>query len=386
MKPERPNCEPKRSRRIRRAFICALLIVSLGFVSLVACRSNRQDKGHPYSLSGAALAEFTSLEPIDAHTHISQTGPVFIGMLERLHIRVLDILYVDDTDPNHASMEAQKQDAMKFIASSNRHAQLCTTFDPFQFNSANFSTDAIKSLNQDFANGAIAAKIWKNVGMELKNRSGQYVMPDDPRLEPIYSDIAAHDKTLIIHAADPDVAWDAQPPTASAAKYYSEHPQWDMSKKPDAPSKKAVLDARDHLLAMNPELRVIGAHLGSMENQLDNLANRLDRYPNFAVDTAARVRRLTMLPRDNVRAFILKYQDRILYGTDLHFDSGSTDQTASQTWENQYALDWHYFATDDTFEYQGRKVEGLNLPPLVLKKLYHDNAVHWIPGIASGSR
>jgi hypothetical protein len=79
-----------------------------------------------------------------------------------------------------------------------------------------------------------------------------------------------------------------------------------------------------------------------------------------------------------VRAFILKYQDRILYGIDLHFDSGSTDQTASQTWENQYVLDWHYFATDDTFEYQGRKIEGLNLPPPVLKKLYHYNAVHWI--------
>ncbi len=60
-------------------------------------------------------------------------------------------------------------------------------------------------------------------------------MPDDPRLEPIYKDIAAQGKMLIIHAAYPDVAWDAQYTTASGAKYYSEHPQWDMSKKPDAP-------------------------------------------------------------------------------------------------------------------------------------------------------
>jgi hypothetical protein len=127
MKSQRPNCEPKWSWRIPRAVICALLIVLFGFVSLVACRSSRQDKGYPYSLSGAALAEFTSLEPIDAHT--LQTGPAFVAMLERLHMHVLDILYVDDTDPNHTSMEAQKQDAMKFIASSNGHAQLCTTFD-----------------------------------------------------------------------------------------------------------------------------------------------------------------------------------------------------------------------------------------------------------------
>ncbi len=150
-----------------------LLIVLLGLWFLVSCRSNREDKNHQYLLTGPALAAFTALEPIDAHTHISQTGPAFVTTLERLHMHVLDILYVDDTDPNHTSMEPQKQGALEFIASSNGHAQLCTTFDPFQFNNANFSNEAIKTLNQDFANGAVAAKIWKNLGMEIKDGSGQ---------------------------------------------------------------------------------------------------------------------------------------------------------------------------------------------------------------------
>jgi hypothetical protein len=87
-----------------------------------------------------------------------------------------------------------------------------------------------------------------------------------------------------------------------------------------------------------------------------------------------------------VRAFILKHQDRVLYGTDLHFFSGTTDSAAAQSWENQYPLDWRYFATDDTFEYLGNKVEGLNLPRPVLKKLYHDNAVRWIPGVDASPR
>ena len=90
-----------------------------------------------------------------------------------------------------------------------------------------------------------------------------------------------------------------------------------MYKKPDAPKKQQILDARDHLLAENPKLRVVGAHLGSMEDDLDGLGQRLDRYPNFAVDTAARVVHLVVLPSDRVRNFILKYQDRIVYGTDL---------------------------------------------------------------------
>ena len=364
MKLQRPNCDPTWRWRIPRALGCTLLIVLFAFVSLVACRSKREDQGHPYSLSGPALAAFTALEPIDAHTHVSQTGPAFVGMLERLHMHVLDILYVDDTDPNHTSTEPQRQDAMKFIASSNGHAQLCTTFDPFQFNNPNFSKEAIRTLNQDFADGAVAAKVWKNIGMEIKDGSGQYVMPDDPRLEPIYKDIATHDKTLIIHTADPDAAWDAQYPTTGSKNYYATHPQWDMSRNPIAPRKQAILDARDHLLAMNPDLRVVGAHLGSMEKELNDLANHFERYPNFAVDTSARINRFTLQPRDKARDFILKYQDRILYGTDLHFESGITEQAAIRTWQNQYALDWRYLATDDTFDYQGNRVRGAQFTPL----------------------
>ena len=361
--------------------VCGALFVFLLSMALVAHRSSKADQNQPFVLSRERLAEFTSLEPIDAHTHVTQTGPAFVGMLERLHMHVLDILYVDDTDQYRTSMEPQKQDALKFVASSMGHAQLCTTFDPFGISRANFSRGAIDALNLDFAHGAVAAKIWKNIGMEIKSASGQYVMPDDLRFEPIYQDIAAHHKTLVAHTADPDVAWQSQDPKAAHLNYYVAHPEWLMSRKPGAPGKETILRARDHLLAMNPDLRVVGAHLGSMEYDLDGLATRLELFPNFAVDTANTMRKLETQPRNKVRAFILKYQDRILFGTDLRFDSGTTDQGASETWANEYALEWRFFATEDTFEHNGRKIEGLNLPRSVLKKLYHDNAVHWIPGI-----
>jgi predicted TIM-barrel fold metal-dependent hydrolase len=114
---------------------------------------------------------------------------------------------------------------------------------------------------------------------------------------------------------------------------------------------------------------------------VDQIASRFDRYPNFAVDTAARVVSLVVQPNDKVRKFIIKYQDRIVYGTDLGFYAGRTDDAAVREWERHYALDWRYFATGDTFMYQGHEAHGLNLPASVLKKLYHDNAVRWIPGI-----
>ena len=334
----------------------------------------------------AQLRDLASLEPIDAHTHISQAGPVFVGMLERLHMHVLDILYVDDTTNYRASLEQQKRDALNFIALSKGRATLCTTFDPFRLGEGDFSQKAIDALNRDFAQGAVAAKVWKNIGMEIKKGSGQYLMPDDSAFEPIYKDIAAHHKTLIIHAADPDGAWNPKLLMAAGIKYYAANPEWDMSKKPEAPRKETILQARDHLLAMNRDLRVVGAHLGSMEDHLDDLAARFELYPNFAVDIAARVPRLILQPRDRVRIFFLKYQDRILYGTDLAVDAGESDQVASQAWQSQYLLDWRYLATDDTFEYRARQVQGLNLPRSVLQNIYHDNAVRWIPGVVANQQ
>jgi len=155
------------------------------------------------------------------------------------------------------------------------------------------------------------------------------------------------------------VAWGPPDPSDPSWSYYQENPQWFLYNKPGFPSKQTILDARDHLLAANPELRVVGVHLGSMEKDIDNIASHLDQYPNFAVDMAARMEYLMIAPTDNVRAFLIKYQDRVLYGTDLDL-LATADVTASlKEWESTYIRDWKFLATDETFDYEGRKVRGL---------------------------
>ena len=371
-------------------------ILLLPFAIVLVCASgcNRQtappssgaqstNPQSPALLSDAELNALASLEPIDTHTHVAKGDPTFYAMLDRMHMHIVDILVFDDHDKYRNGMHRQLQDALRVVHQSQGHAVLCTTFNPFQFGEPAFPQSVIGALNQDFEQGAVAMKIWKNIGMELKDKSGKYVMPDNPVFQPIYKDIARHNKTLIAHVAEPDAAW--QPPDASAPdySYYEQNPIWYMYRHSEAPAKKPLLDARDHLLAQNRKLRVVGAHLGSMEDDLQGLAERLDRYPNFAVDTAARVPHLVIQPRDRVRAFILQYQDRILYGTDLEFLPDEPAKDAVSEWEGQYALDWHYFSTNDWFEYSNHKIQGLGLPDAVLRKLYHENAVHWIPGILS---
>lgn len=105
-----------------------------------------------------------------------------------------------------------------------------------------------------------------------------------------------------------------------------------MYGKPGAPAKQAILEARDRILDRNPNLRMVGAHLGSMEGNFDELGQHLEKYPNFAVDMAARIAFFEMQPRAMMIAFTTKYQDRLIYGTDNEFYPSSS--STAQDWED----------------------------------------------------
>jgi len=302
-------------------------------------------------------------------------------MLEQLNVKLLNILVMDDTLPYRKQLQPQIDDAQALVRSSRGHIALCTTFDPYKFDSASFGADAIKQIDRDFAQGAVAVKIWKNIGMEIKDSSGQYTMADDPKFEPIYQDIANHGKTLMTHLAEPDVAWGPPDAADPSWSYYQENPQWYVANRPGFPPKQKILEARDHVLANNPKLSMVGVHLGSMERDLDNIGRHLDKYPNFAIDTAARMDYLMLMPPEKVRAFLIKYQDRVLYGTDLDLLPDATFPDVLKDWQSTYARDWKFLATGETFDVEGKPVHGLNLPHPVLEKIFRSNAMRWIPGL-----
>lgn len=340
-----------------------------------------------------ALREFADIQPIDVHTHVFKDDPTFQAFLDRMHLTLETILAIDDTTPYLRKLEPQHRDALAAVRASRGHIALCTTFDPYKFANRDFAEQAIEQLNQDFAQGAVAVKIWKNLGMEIKKADGAFLMPDDPVLEPIYKDIEEHHRTLIAHLADPDPAWEPPPcPDDQShlgvfrrlmAPYYTNYPAWYMYRHWGYPSKQAILAARDHLVEVNPHLRVVGAHLGSMSTDVNQIAERLDKYPNFAVELGGRTVFLALQPREKVRAFLIKYQDRVLYGTDLRLHVTENVQDALKIWERTYARDWEFFATNNTVQVEGHQAQGLGLPASVLRKIFRQNAVHWIPGIVA---
>jgi len=361
----------------------ATLVVICAFVIILLCASQMLARAHPWGEHGdqQGLEELAALHPIDAHVHVFKADPAFQAMLERLNLELLNILVMDDTLVYRKQLQPQIADALSLMRSGHGRIAFCTTFDPYAFDSSSFPADAIRQINQDFTDGAVAVKIWKNIGMEIKDRSGKYIMADDPKFQPIYKDIEAHDRTLLVHQAEPDVAWGPPDPSDPSWSYYRENPQWYVADKPGFPSKQAILAARDRILERNPKLRVVGVHLGSMERSLDDIAQRLDRYPNFAIDMAARMEYLMLMPREQVRNFLIKYQDRILYGTDLDLLATASIPQALKEWQSTYTRDWKFLATDEILNINSKQLRGLNLPPSVLKKIFHDNAKQWIPGL-----
>jgi predicted TIM-barrel fold metal-dependent hydrolase len=340
---------------------------------------------------------------IDAHMHYADDDPALLDLLAEYDLKFLNICVADDwlnlderdiegSDTNDANAvrghwRSQAQLYSHLSKKFPHRYAWCTTFDLPRFDDPDYVDSVLKGLAQDFANGAVACKVWKNLGMQVKDPAGNYVMLDDERLAPIFRAIADAGKTLITHTALGLHAWQPLTEQNPHLNYYRNHREWYMAEKPDAPPRDEVLASRERLMAQHPDLRVVGAHLGCMEEELGRLAACLDKYPNFAVDTSARLLEMARQDRKEMREFILQYQDRILFGTDVIMQRRPSrlheaeKETAIQALRRNYRQHFAYFETNGVVTVKGEEHQGLGLTESVLKKLYRTNAERWYPGL-----
>jgi predicted TIM-barrel fold metal-dependent hydrolase len=188
---------------------------------------------------------------------------------------------------------------------------------------------------------------------------------DDPRLDPVWDECGRLGIPVFIHSGDPEAFF--HPIDASNERYEEliEHPDWSFYGR-DFPSLEEVLEARNRMFAKHPQTRFVSLHMGWPEN-LPWVAGMLDRYPNVMVEFGARQAELGRQPHQT-REFFLKYQDRIMFGTDNGMD------------EEMYRNHFRWLETADEYfdpwgyPGQGRwKTYGLALPDPVLEKIYHRN-------------
>jgi predicted TIM-barrel fold metal-dependent hydrolase len=323
--------------------------------------------------TAAPAPPFEQIRKIDVHSHVYEDLPAVNAMLRRANVRIVNVSN-PGTDGHLAFMH-------RFTAElAKKHPDIfswASTFDLTTRHEPEYVERVTAALDETFAQGAVMTKIWKEVGLELKRPDGTFMLPDDPVLDGVYAHLAKRQKPLLAHLAEPLEAWLPLDPKGLHFGYYSRNPEWHLFGKPEYPSHQALMDARDRILAKHPGLVVIGAHLGSLEHDVDEIARRLDRYPNFFVEVSARTRNLTRQPTAKVRAFVEKYQDRVMYGVDRSWRpyrtpaSSPTDaqrERFAADLEAQYRLDYAYYAGTGTLEYGGANVEALALPRGVLEK------------------
>ncbi len=321
---------------------------------------------------------------IDAHMHYADDDPEFLALLAEYDFKYLNICVVPELD---IDWRAQANLYRSMTDAHPHRFAWCTSFSLPDFIDQTWHDQTIAQLDADFAAGAIACKVWKNVGMELRKPDGSFVMPDDPIFDPIYEHVAAANRTLLTHIAEPLACWQPLNSENPHYNYYSKNPEWHMFNRPDYPAHQQLIDARDHLVAKHPKLRVVGAHLGSLEYDVDEVAARLDRYPNFAVDISARLVDLVVQPSDKVRDFFIRYADRILFGTDVVMRQRPSAmkpddrKAALDQLRTMYATHFAYFEQDGEVTVRDRTTTALNLPSDILEQFYIRSAQAWYPGL-----
>ena len=378
----------------RVAALCVMLAVAAaGATAGAATRST--DTAAATAVAGGAGAEtpytaadFTRAHKFDAHVHVNTADGVFLKIAAK---DGFEILSINVDYPDFPPLARQADIAHQLFAADPRHFHFATTFSMQGFGAANWTADTIRHIDTEVGRGALAVKVWKNIGMVEKNAQGHLIMLDDPGFDGVMRHLEERGIPLIAHQAEPKNCWlplDAMT-TENDRSYFRDHPEYYMYLHPEMPSYEDLMGARDRFVARHPKLSFVGAHMASLEWSVDRLAQFLDAYPNATVDLAARMTQVQYQSKSDyakVRSFFLKYQDRLLYGTDLTEDPPSASERAqnppmnpagfSKEADSFWRSDWIYLATAGRQHIGAIKsdVNGLALPNSVIDKIYYANA------------
>jgi predicted TIM-barrel fold metal-dependent hydrolase len=258
-----------------------------------------------------------------------------------------------------------------------------TTFCLDGWDEQAWTENTLSWIKQSIDDGAVSVKVWKNIGMEFRDKDSILIMIDDPQFDPVFKYLAENNIPLVGHLGEPKNCWLPldEMTTKNDSGYFARNPQYHMYKHPEFPSYEEQMAARDRMLDKNPDMVFIGCHLASLEWSVDVLAAWFDKYPNTAVDMAARMGQLfyqTVEDREKVRNFFIKYQDRLLYGTDI-IERGGDKEAFHKRMHETWLRDWEYLVTDNTMTSNliNGEFQGLKLPKVVIDKIYFENCKRW---------
>jgi predicted TIM-barrel fold metal-dependent hydrolase len=321
------------------------------------------------------LVDKPKFPTIDAHNHLSEDFgggwdkrplPELLDLLDEAGI----VSYVDLDGGWGEHLLNAHLDHFKQPAPDRFHIFGGVDWSQWAEKGEKFPEWAANRLRVQKERGAEGLKIWKGLGLQVKDHIGKLVNVDDPRLSPIWETAGELGLPVMIHVADPLAFFDPIDETNERWEELGSHPDWAFTSPPFPPFTH-VIEGLVSLVTRHPRTTFIGAHVGCYAENLAWVGALLDRCPNFHVDISARIGELGRQPY-TARRFLLQYADRILFGSDMG------------PYPEAYRVIYRFLETDDEyFNYnaapiplQGRwHVHGMYLPDDVLKKIYFENAM-----------
>lgn len=327
---------------------------------------------------------------IDAHLHITpaKVKRAFEVMDDNCIKYGVIIASISGDDPNQYVGDKAFYEIIESVKPYKNRLGVHYTFDwGLAESDPEFFSKAPDMLEKAVNAGAIALKNLKQLGLEAKDHKGRLIPIDDPRLFPIWERAERLGIPVAFHTGDP-VAFFA--PWNSENERWDElklHPEWSFADKGRYPSLETLFKQVNNVYRKFSKLQFVSVHVGGYSENLKEVSKWLDEIPNLSVDTAARIGELGKHPAGEGHEFFTKYQDRIMFGTDMAYWNGCDVQGAgpcrnftSEEDRRFYDIHWRYFQTaDKQFDHptpiQGNwKIDGIALKPDVLKKIYWDNA------------
>jgi predicted TIM-barrel fold metal-dependent hydrolase len=232
-------------------------------------------------------------------------------------------------------------------------------------------------LEEGFKAGAKGLKFHKTFGLGYRYKDGRLVPVDDPKLDPVWKACARHNRPVVIHIADPAAFFTPLDRFNERWHELNANPGW-LFYGGNFPKRQDLLDQLHRVIARHPKTTFINTHFGNNAEDLASVADKLDKYPNMYVDVDARISELGRQPY-TARKFFLKYQDRILFGTDT-----PPQRDAYRVYYRFLETDDEYFDCSTSHHRQGFwNIYGIYLPPEVLAKVYRKNAERILDGLKS---
>jgi predicted TIM-barrel fold metal-dependent hydrolase len=318
----------------------------------------------PHSMLETPVHEVTRAKfpAIDYHNHLDAQDPMAV-------LRVMDACNIEQVVNITMRVGDEALAVIKrFHTAAPARFATYGWMDWTDLNELGFFKRAVERLERLVEHGACGLKIWKDLGLSLRDVGGRVLRVDDDRIAPLFEKAGELGIPVMFHIADPDAFFLPIDRFNERYEELSAHPDWGFYG--SYYSKDELLAQRDRVFARHPKTTFVAAHVAERPENLAYVSQLLEAHPNLYVDIGARSAELGRQPY-TAREFFIKHAGRIIFGTDLVPE------------EEMYRLHFRFLETgDEYFDYpshasrQGRwKIYGLSLPDDVLRQVYRDNAL-----------